>query len=110
LSWAVIGALGTVTGAIVGVAIWALGEAMQTPRFYEYVSDLAPKGQVGTFMGFAFLPVSLGSFGAGPVSDWLRASYLLTNPSFMWYILTGIGLLCTMLMVIYNAVVMKRRT
>jgi len=109
LSWAIIGTFATLTAAIVGVAVWALGEAMQTPRFYEYVSDLAPKGQVGTFMGFAFLPVALGSFGAGPVSDWLRTNYLHTDPSFMWYILTGIGLFCTLLMVIYNAVVMKEK-
>jgi POT family proton-dependent oligopeptide transporter len=109
LSWAIIGAFATLTAAIIGVAVWAAGEAMQTPRFYEYVSSLAPKGQVGTFMGFAFLPVALGSFGAGPVSDWLRTTYLHTNPSMMWYILTGIGLLCTLLMVIYNAVAMKNQ-
>jgi POT family proton-dependent oligopeptide transporter len=109
LSWAIIGAFATLTAAIIGVAVWAAGEAMQTPRFYEYVSSLAPKGQVGTFMGFAFLPVALGSFGAGPVSDWLRTTYLHTNPSMMWYILTGIGLVCTLLMVIYNAVAMKNQ-
>jgi POT family proton-dependent oligopeptide transporter len=107
LSWSIIGAFGTLTAAIIGVMVWALGEAMQTPRFYEYVSSLAPKGQVGTFMGFAFLPVALGSFGAGPVSDWLRRTYMQTNPAMMWYILTGIGLFCTLLMVIYNAVAMK---
>lgn len=109
LSWAIIGTFATLTAAIIGVAVWALGEAMQTPRFYEYVSDLAPKGQVGTFMGFAFLPVALGSFGAGPVSDWLRTTYLHSNPSMMWFILTGIGLFCTLLMVIYNAIVAKER-
>jgi hypothetical protein len=109
LSWAIIGTFATLAAAVIGVAVWALGEAMQTPRFYEYVSDLAPKGQVGTFMGFAFLPVALGSFGAGPVSDWLRTTYLQSNPSMMWFILTGIGLFCTLLMVIYNAVVSKER-
>lgn len=107
LSWSIIGAFPTLTAAIIGVAVWALGEAMQTPRFYEYVSDLAPKGQVGTFMGFAFLPVALGSFGAGPVSDWLRTTYLHTNPAMMWYILTAIGIGCTLLMVLYNAVVTR---
>ncbi|MGC3946598.1 MAG: MFS transporter [Chryseolinea sp.] len=110
LSWSIIGFFASLSAAIIGVAIWAVGEAMQTPRFYEYVSSLAPKGQVGTFMGFAFLPVALGSFGAGAVSDWLRATYMQSNPSMMWYILTGIGLVCTLLMVIYNAVAMKEPT
>ena len=109
LSWAIIGAFPTLTATIIGVAVWAIGEAMQTPRFYEYVSNLAPKGQVGTFMGFAFLPVALGSFGAGRLSDWLRTTYLHTNPAMMWYILTGIGIACTLMMVVYNAVVSRAR-
>ncbi|MEO5975673.1 MAG: MFS transporter [Chryseolinea sp.] len=103
--WFLIGAVPTVTATIIGIAIFALGEATQTPRFYEYVSNLAPKNQVGTFMGFAFLPVALGSFGAGPVSDWLRNSYLKSDPAMMWYIVGGIGVATTLLMLLYNAFV-----
>lgn len=102
LSWFIIGSVGTVAAVVVGVALFALGEALQSPRFYEYVSNLAPKGQVGTFMGFAFLPVAIGSFAAGPVSDWLRTTYMDTNPSLMWYILSGIGIVSTILMILYN--------
>jgi hypothetical protein len=102
LSWIIIGVLGTVTATFIGIAFFALGEAIQSPRFYEYVSKLAPKGQVGTFMGFAFLPVAIGSFAAGPISDWLRTTYLHTNPSLMWFILSGIGIAATVLMILYN--------
>lgn len=102
LSWLVIGALGTVTATFIGIAMFALGEAIQSPRFYEYVSSLAPKGQVGTFMGFAFLPVAIGAFGAGPISDWLRTTYMETNPSQMWYIVSAIGGTSTILMILYN--------
>src|SRR5688572_18012590 len=56
LSWIIIGAIPTVTATVIGIAIFALGEAIQAPRFYEYVSTLAPKDQLGTFMGFSFLP------------------------------------------------------
>lgn len=107
LSWIIIGVWGTVLGAIIGIAFFALGEATQAPRFYEYVSSLAPKGQVGTFMGFAFLPVAIGSFSAGLIADWLRSSYLDTNPAMMWYTLSGIGIASTILMLIYNKVVSK---
>lgn len=107
LSWIIIGAFGTVLAAIVGIAFFALGEATQAPRFYEYVSSLAPKDQVGTFMGFAFLPVAIGSFTAGIIADWLRSSYLETNPAMMWYTLAGIGLVSTALMIIYNRLVTK---
>jgi proton-dependent oligopeptide transporter, POT family len=102
-SWIVIGAFQTVTAAVIGVGLFALGEAIQTPRFYEYVSNLAPKNQVGTYMGFAFLPVSIGSFAAGPIADWLRITYIETNPAMMWYIVSGIGFACTVLMLLYNA-------
>ena len=102
-SWIVIGAFPTVMAAVIGVGLFALGEAIQTPRFYEYVSNLAPKNQVGTYMGFAFLPVSIGSFAAGPIADWLRVTYLESNPAMMWYIISGIGFACTVLMLLYNA-------
>ncbi len=105
LSWLIIGAFGTLTATIIGIGFFALGEATMAPRFYEYVASLAPKDQVGTFMGFAFLPVALGSFGAGPIADWLRITYLATNPSLMWFIVAGIGIVSTLLTLIYNMVV-----
>jgi len=107
LSWLIIGAGGTILTAIIGVAFYALGEALQAPRFYEYVSSLAPKDQVGTFMGFAFLPVAIGSFTAGIIADYLRLNYLSTNPPMMFYILSAVGIASTILMVIYNRVVTK---
>lgn len=101
-SWILMGAIPTVTAAIISIAIYAIGEAMQAPRFYEYVASLAPKGQIGTFMGFAFLPVAIGSFSAGFIADWLRTTYLATNPAMMWYIVAGIGFVSTCLMLLYN--------
>ncbi len=108
LSWIIIGVVGTVTSVVVGVGLYALGEATQAPRFYEYVSTLAPRDQVGTFMGFAFLPVAIGSFTAGPLADWLRLSYLQQDPAMMWYILAGIGLVSTALMILYNQFLIKK--
>lgn len=105
VSWVIIGTFATVTAAVIGIAIFALGEATQSPRFYEYVSTLAPRNQLGTFMGFAFLPVAIGSFAAGPVADWLRTSYLTTNPALMWYIVAAIGAVSTLLMILYNSFV-----
>lgn len=107
-SWIIIGLSPTITATVIGIAFFALGEATQAPRFYEYVSSLAPKGQVGTFMGFAFLPVAIGSFTAGPLADWLRTTYLHSNPSLMWFIVGGIGFLCTALMILYNSFIAKQ--
>lgn len=107
LSWTILGASATVTAAIVAMAMFAIGEATQSPRFYEYVSMLAPKNQIGTYMGFAFLPIAIGSYLAGHLADWLRLTYMDTNPSMMWYIISGIGAVSTILMIIYNKLVLK---
>ena len=103
-SWLIIGLGGTIVAAVIGIGIYSIGEATQSPRFYEYVSSLAPRGQVGTFMGFAFLPVALGAFLAGILADFIRNNYLTTNPPMMWYITAGVGLITTGLMIIYNLV------
>jgi POT family proton-dependent oligopeptide transporter len=101
-SWIVIAVFGTTAAVIIAVGLFAMGEGTLAPRFYEYIGSLAPKEQVGTYMGFAFLPVAIGSFGAGAVADWLRLSYLQSNPTMMWYILSGIGLFTSALIVLYN--------
>jgi dipeptide/tripeptide permease len=107
LSWLIIGAMGTVLSVILGVFFYAIGEATQAPRFYEYVSSLAPKNQVGTFMGFAFLPVAIGSLTAGYLADWLRLSLMETNPAAMWYSVAAIGVVSTVLMIVYNTFFVK---
>jgi len=45
----------------VTLVVVALGEIIQAPRYYDYISRLAPPGQQGTYMGFAFLPIGIGS-------------------------------------------------
>src|SRR6267143_410578 len=109
-SWLLIANSQTISVAIIAMAFFAVGEATQAPRFYEYVSALAPPEQVGTFMGFAFLPVAIGSFIAGPLSGWLVQTYLKDSfqPATMWYILAAIGFGATILMVLYNIFLVKR--
>jgi MFS family permease len=93
LSWQVIGAYRTVTGAALGLAVFALGEAVVIPRFYEYVSTLAPTGQRGTVMGFVSLPIALGSVVAGPLAGYFVEDRLEAGASgAMFSQLTLIGL------------------
>lgn len=107
LSWLIIGAVGTVGAVVAGVFLYSLGEATQAPRFYDYVSSLAPKNQVGTFMGFAFMPVAIGSLTAGYLADWLRLTFMQSNPSMMWFVLTAFGIATTLLIFIYNLLFAK---
>jgi proton-dependent oligopeptide transporter, POT family len=106
VAWLMIPLSPTIPVCIAAMALFAAGEATFAPRFYEYIASLAPPEQVGTFMGFAFLPVSIGSFVAGPLAGWLVENYVHGgHPNTMWYILSAIGLASTVAMVIYNAVV-----
>jgi POT family proton-dependent oligopeptide transporter len=103
LAWFIVGAMGTTMFVIVGVFLFGLADATQTPRFYDYVSSFAPKHQVGTFMGFAFLPVAIGSFTAGYMADWLRLTFMNTNPGMMWFVLSGLGVAGTLLVIVHHA-------
>ncbi len=108
LSWFILVASGSTIAVVIGVIIFALGEGTQSPRFYEYVGSLAPPAQTGTYMGFAFLPVAVGAFLAGVVSDWLRLSYMDSNPSMMWTILGSIGVVSTILLIAYDRIFVKK--
>ena len=82
----------------------ALGEATQASRFYEYCSRLAPKGQEGLFMGFAFLPIAIGFLIAGRIGGSLVQYFGQTvhAPSRMWFVVCAIGLATTVLLVLYD--------
>ena len=103
--WFIMGAVPTVGGAVVAMMIYAVGEGIQSPRFYEYVSNLAPPEQVGTYMGFAFLPIAIGTFIAGVSSGYLVKHYVEGgNPAapHMWFVVGSYGVVSTVLMVLYD--------
>jgi len=100
-----------------GLMVFAIGEGLQAPRYYEYVADLAPKDQVGTYMGFAFLPVAIGTFFAGMIAGPLVAHYVegykqgtVAHPEAMWLVVGGIGIVATILMLLYDRIFAPRRT
>jgi proton-dependent oligopeptide transporter, POT family len=110
VSWFLMGAVPTVSMTVVAIIVFAVGEAIQSPRYYEYVADLAPKEQVGTYMGFAFIPVALGTFVAGFSSGRLVEAYVNQSdtPWHMWYFVGGIGVVSTLLMVLYDRLLTPR--
>src|SRR5438552_7398246 len=56
IAFAILAIHPTVAAAYATLALIALGELTQQPRYYDYISRLAPSGQQGTYMG---LPSSL---------------------------------------------------
>jgi len=103
--WFIMGAVPTLTATVIAMVIFAVGEAIQAPRFYEYVARLAPPEQVGTYMGFAFLPIAIGTFIAGWSSGYLVKHFVEDgNPAAptMWLIVGSYGLVSTLLLILYD--------
>lgn len=93
--------------AVVTLVVVAIGEIIQQPRYYDYISRLAPPEQQGTYMGFAFLPLGIGSLVAGKFSGWLMRHYgeEMHRPQMLWWWVIGVGLMTTVLLWIYDRLV-----
>ena len=104
LAWIVLIFRPTVTGVILTLICVALGEIVQSPRYYEYISRLAPPGQQGTYMGFAFLPIGLGSLIGGWFGGKLMHHFgeVKRAPAGMLWTIIGVGVLTAILLWIYD--------
>ena len=93
--------------AVATLVVVAIGEIIQQPRYYDYISRLAPPEQQGTYMGFAFLPLGIGSLIGGKFSGWLMHHFgeQLHQPRMVWWSVVGVGVLTTLLLWIYDRVV-----
>ena len=107
LSWVILALHPTMWGAVAAIAVLAIGEIIHQPRYYEYVSRLAPEGQQGTYMGFAFLPLGIGSL----VGGWFGGKILhyfgevQGKPQLTWYVIAGVGAVTALLLLIYDRIV-----
>lgn len=103
--------------AVFTVALIAFGELFTAARQYEYIGALAPKGQEGLFLGYANLPMAIGSLIGGPVGAFifneimcrhavkLENGLLDLNPmwnSLGWIALMSIGLFSAFCMWMFN--------
>jgi len=99
------------------VALIAFGELFNSSRLYEYLGSLSPKGQEGLYLGYANLPLAIGSLIGGPAGAWLfnrvmakgavilPSGLLKLDPaaaSMGWVILAALGLLSALSMALYN--------
>ncbi len=101
------------------VGLIAFGELFTSARTYEYIGALAPKGQEGLFLGYANLPIAIGSLIGGPVGAFIFNEIMCknsvvstTNPGLLdldpfwnsmgWLIFMFIGFGSAISMWIYN--------
>ena len=103
VSWLLIALHPSVWVIVGSLVVWSLGEMTQAPRYYEYISGLAPKGQQGLFQGYGFLPIAIAWMVGGPFGGWLYATFARTaHPETVWYSIFAIGVVATIFMALYN--------
>lgn len=100
---------------IISIASQAVGEMMASPRIYEYIGRIAPRGEEGLYLGYVNLPIALASIIGGPIGGRLYEHFISNpiksgqpvNTLSMWLIVGGIGVLSMIGLAIYDKILMK---
>ncbi|HTP14074.1 MAG TPA: MFS transporter [Bacteroidota bacterium] len=109
LIWVIIGIHPSIPTIAAGIIAFALGEMTQAPRYYEYISEIAPPGQQGLYQGYAFLPIAIARFVGDPFGGWLYGvSKAAGRPEYVWWAMIGIGVLGAVAMLGYNYFMARR--
>ncbi len=105
---------------IIGIALQALGESFISPRFLEFFSLQAPKGEEGMYLGFSHLHSFLASVLGFSLSGFLLSKYCpdpklfetheaweaaASNAHFIWYYFAGIALIAAVALIVYGKVI-----
>jgi proton-dependent oligopeptide transporter, POT family len=111
LSWVILALRPTIWGAVLSLFVLALGEITQAPRYYDYISRLAPPEQQGTYMGFAFLPIGIGSLIGGWFGGTVMHHFgeVQHRPALIWWSVTAVGLVTTVLLWVYDRIMQQRK-
>ena len=101
---------------IVGIAVQAMAECFISPRYMEFFSLQAPKGEEGLYLGFSHLHSFLASilgFGLSGIlltaycpdpaqfattAEWQAAS---AHAHYIWYWFTAIGAVSAIALIVY---------
>ena len=113
---------------IIGIAMQALAECFISPRYLEYFSLQAPKGEEGLYLGFSHLHSFFSYLFAFGISGFLLEKYcpdprLFTDTNgmfdkaaystatehahYIWYVFVGIGAVSAVALFIYSRVVQQ---
>jgi MFS family permease len=73
------------------ILVLTVGEALWSPRLYEYNVSIAPRGREATYVSLSALPYFFAKFLVGPTSGYLLATYVPDQgaraPGVMWAII-----------------------
>ena len=105
-----------------GICVQALAEALISPRYLEYFSLQAPKGEEGLYLGFAQLESFVSTLIGFTMSGWLLDKYCPDPKNFatheewlaasadahyIWYYFAAIAFVAAVALIIYQRVVKR---
>ncbi|MGC8926531.1 MAG: MFS transporter [Myxococcota bacterium] len=87
------------------ILIMTVGEAMWSPRFLQYATEIAPEGKAGLYQGVAQLPWFLTKFLVPLLySGWMIEKYCpqngCTSPEKMWFIFGLIAIVSPVILIV----------
>jgi dipeptide/tripeptide permease len=106
---------------IIGISIQGVAECFLSPRYYEFASKQAPKGEEGLYMGYQFLNVAVAWLAAFIVSGHLLeiwcpapevvaamppelAAHAYDHAHYIWYVYAMIGVAAFVALLIFRHV------
>lgn len=108
---------------VVGIVFQGIAETFISPRFLEYFSLQAPKGEEGLYLGFSHLHSFLSSIVGFGLSGYLLSKYCpepnlfstreewlaaSSHAHYIWYYFAGIALLSAIALIIYGQIVKRQ--
>ena len=108
---------------VVGIVFQGIAETFISPRFLEYFSLQAPKGEEGLYLGFSHLHSFLSSIVGFGLSGYLLSKYCpeptlfstreewlaaSSHAHYNWYYFAGIALLSAIALIIYGQIVKRQ--
>jgi len=106
---------------ISGIVVQGLAECFISPRYLEYFSLQAPKGEEGLYLGFSHLHSFLSSILGFGISGYLLTAYApdqaalspenlktaYNNAYVIWYYFAAIGFTAAIALLLYRKIVDK---
>ena len=83
--------------------VLSLGEAIYSPRIYDYTASIAPKGKESSYMAYSKMPMFFAKVAAGPITGILLANLCpavgVRNSELRW-IIVGLSTLISPIMLV----------
>ncbi len=97
---------------VAGLLIFSFGEMMASPKSKEYTGKIAPPDKVAMYMGYFYWCVALGNLFGGILSGQLYAAFArdMNRPDIMWAIFAALALGTALLILLYDKLVIKKKS